>query len=136
LSLLLKSKVGGIDCNHCYRWMYNLETGEPITYEIGEANEDGEVPKAMIERTEPPPCSSCPKGQMNGDQPDFEGVLTLNRRSHLALKFYHEQKAMPMMPIPPHFAYCPIFAENMRTIHSAYEEAKMDAMRKVTEDAE
>ena len=113
-----------------------METGEPITYQIGETNEDGDVETAMIERTEPPPCGSCPKGIMNDNQPDFQGKLMLNRRSYLALKFYHEQAAMPMLPIPPHFAYCPIFAENMRTIHSLFEEAKMDSIKKATESVE
>jgi hypothetical protein len=109
-------QVASINCNDCWKHVYNLDSGTREEYDAGGVN-------LPIVRMVPPPCDSCPRG-IDG-QPDFKGVNILHRRNYRAFEFFKElQATYGAQPLPKHLEQCAVFAENMATIARVVQNAE------------
>jgi hypothetical protein len=119
--MLESPEVANIDCNDCVKWTYDLEKGERIEYDAGGV-------MLPIARVDPPPCSSCPKGEM-----DLDNAKRLHKRNWQSLKIYREIKATRgSVRVPPHLEQCSIFSENMLIIENEYRLSENDKIKKAS----
>jgi hypothetical protein len=75
-------RLADLPCSECQKWVYEIPSGEPQTYEIG----NGEV--MQIERRESPPCHLCPK-----ESPEREHLYQLSDRNHRLLMFHRRVRS-------------------------------------------
>ena len=91
--------------------MYDLEYGLKISDE-----DTGE----FIERDDPPPCSSCPKGEVDYDF----ARLGLDPRNEKLYQLYKAVKIAGGVVIPKHLVGCDTFCSNLVMIDEVVADAK------------
>lgn len=75
-------KLAALSCSECQKWVYEIPSGEPQTYEIS----NGEF--KQIERRGSPPCHLCPK-----ESPEHEHLYELSDRNHRLLLFHRRVRS-------------------------------------------
>ncbi len=103
--------VASIDCRDCQKYVYDLDSGLKISDE-----DTGE----FIQRDDPPPCSSCPKGEV-----DYDFVrLGLDPRNERLYRLYQAVKIAGGVVIPQHLLGCETFSANLVLIDDVVADAK------------
>jgi len=83
--LWARPEIAKLDCNECFKFLYDIETGKP---------EQWRGKPARRPRSVPPPCKKCPK-----QGPDKHATLTLANME--CVQHYLECKAIGQFPDDP-----------------------------------
>ena len=114
------------------RYVYTIPDGKLEEYKT--ENESGEevMLPVLRERDVGPPCDSCPRGG-----PENEKRYRLTRRNQAAFDLYLRLDATHgQYLVPGYMRECVVFADNMRTVKDALEEAKALVQKRAYDDAD